>query len=128
MSLKHVISIIIWIRDTGCYTRVPWLWVLPLREESSDAATCSSALDLTSPLRWTSTLPRDPDIASSRGELRCCHVPHGAQRAVNHRNKERASCPKHAAELACVQSTVLCYRGACKVCGHAATVRFNSVM
>jgi hypothetical protein len=48
------------------------------------------------------------------------------QRAMDHRNKEMSSCPRHAAGLACVQSTVTCYRGACKTCGHAATVLFNS--
>jgi hypothetical protein len=48
------------------------------------------------------------------------------QRAVNHRNKERSSCPRHIDGLVCVQSTVPCYRGACKACGHVATVQFNS--
>jgi hypothetical protein len=31
-----------------------------------------------------------------RGELCCCHVSHGPRRAVDHRNKERLSCPSHA--------------------------------
>jgi hypothetical protein len=107
--------------------RVPWLRALPLREESSSAATCSSAPDLTSLPRWAPALPRDPSLASPREELRCCHVPHGPQRVVDHRNKEGPSCPKHADGLACVQSTVACYRGACMACGQAATVWFNSV-
>jgi hypothetical protein len=107
---------------------VPWHRALPPRKESSGAAMCSSALDLTSLSRWAPVLPHGPDIASPRGELRCCHVPHGFQKAVDHRNKERPSCPRHAAGLACVQSTVVCYRGTCKACGHATTVRFNSAM
>jgi hypothetical protein len=102
--------------------RVPEIWALPPREESSGDATCSSALDLVSLSRWAPALPCDPDLASPRGELRCCHVPHGPQRAVDHGNKERHSCPRHAAGLTCVQSTVACYRGACKACGHAATI------
>jgi hypothetical protein len=108
--------------------RVPWLWALPPREESSGAATCSSAPDHTSLPRWASALPCGPGLASPRGELWSCHVPHDPQRVVNHRNKERPSCPRHAAGLACVQSMVACYRGACKACGHAATVWFNSAM
>jgi hypothetical protein len=51
---------------------------------SSDAATCPSA----------------PGSASLRRELCCCHVPHSPQRAVDHRNKERPNCPRHAARLA----------------------------
>jgi hypothetical protein len=105
---------------------VSWLRALPPREESSGTATCFSAPDLASLSRWAPTLPRGSGLASPRGELQCCHVLRGPQRAMDHRNKERPSCPRHAAELACVQSTVACYRGACKACGHAATVRFNS--
>jgi hypothetical protein len=104
---------------------VPWLRALPPREQSSGAVTCSSAPDLASLPRWAPTLPHGPSLASSRGELRCCHVPHGPQRAIDHKNKEGPSCPSHASGLACVQSTVVCYRGACKACGHAATVQFN---
>jgi hypothetical protein len=105
--------------------RIPWLRTLPPREESSGATTCSSAPDLTSLPRWAPVLPCGPDLASLRGELRCFHVPHGPQRAIDHMNKEGSSCPRHAAGLACVQSTVACYRGACKACRQAATVRFN---
>jgi hypothetical protein len=76
--------------------------------------------------RWAPALPRGSGLASPRGELRCCHVPHGPQQAVDLRNKERTSCPRHAAGLACVQSMVAYYRGGYKACGHAATVRFNS--
>jgi hypothetical protein len=97
-------------------------------EVGSGAAMCSSALDLASLPRWAPTLPRGPGLASPRGELQCCHVPHGPQRAVDHRNKEMPSCPRHVAGLACVQSMGACYQGACKACGHAATVRFNSAI
>jgi hypothetical protein len=72
------------------------------------------------------TCPMAPGSASPRGELWCCHVPHGPQRAVDHRNKERPSCPRHAARLACFQSTLTRYRDACNTCGHAAIVSFNS--
>jgi hypothetical protein len=106
--------------------RVPWLRALPPREESSDTATCSSALDLASLLRWAPALPCGPSLASPRGELWCCHVPHGPQRALDHRNKEGPNCSRHTAELTCVQSTVAYYRDACKVCGQAATVWFNN--
>jgi hypothetical protein len=106
--------------------RVTWLQALPPQEESSGAAMCSSAPNLASLPMWTPALPRGPDLASPRGELRYCHVPHGPQQVVDHRNKEGPSCPRHAAGLVCVQSTVACYRGDYKVCGHAATVRFNS--
>jgi hypothetical protein len=97
-------------------------------EVGSGPATCSSALDLASLPRWAPALPRGPGLAYSRGELWRCHVPHSPQWAVDHRNKEGPSCPRHAAGLACVQSTVMCYRGAYKACGQAATVRFNRAM
>jgi hypothetical protein len=106
--------------------RVPWLRALLPRDESSGAATCFSAPDLASLPRWAPMLPRGPSLASLRGELWCCHIPHGSQRAMEHRNKEGPSCPRHAADLACAQSMVTCYRGTCTTCGHAATVRFNS--
>jgi hypothetical protein len=107
-------------------SRVPWLRALSLQEESSGAATCSSAPDLASLSRWSPTLPCGPGLASPREELRCCHVLHGPQHAVDHRNKERSSCFRHAAGLSCVQSTVFCYWGAYKACGQAATVWFSS--
>jgi hypothetical protein len=97
-------------------------------EVGSSAITCSLAPDLASLPRWALALPRGPGLTSPREELRCCHVPHDPQWAVDHRNKEGPSCPKHAAGLACVQSTATCYRGACKVCGEAATVQFNRAM
>jgi hypothetical protein len=31
-----------------------------------------------------------------RGELRCCHMSHSPRRVVDHRNKKRLSCPRHA--------------------------------
>jgi hypothetical protein len=106
--------------------RVPWLQALHSREESSGAAMCSSAPDHAIQSRWAPELPRAPGLASPRGEARCCHVPHGLQWAMDHKNKERPSYLRHAAGLTCVQSTIVCYRGPCKACGLAATVRFNS--
>jgi hypothetical protein len=90
--------------------RVTWLRAMSPQEESSGAVTCSSALNLASLSRWATVLSRTPR----------------PQRAVDHKNKEGSNCPRHTAGLACVQSMVACYRGACKACGHAATVRFNS--
>jgi hypothetical protein len=113
------------LRWAPALPRVPWLRALPPRDESSSAATCSSTPDLVSLSRWAPALPHGVGLAFPRGELQCCHVPHGAQRAVEHRNKEGPNCPRHAAGFACVQSTVVCYRGARKACGHAAIVRFN---
>jgi hypothetical protein len=124
------------------------------------AVTCPVALDPASLLRWTSVLPRvpqlrtpppcwgelqrwhvpldfgpcflasegsgaatclmAPDSASTRRELRCCHVSHDSQWTVLHKNKERLSCPRHVARLAYSQGTLMCYRGACKMCRHAA--------
>jgi hypothetical protein len=42
-----------------------------------------------------------PGSASLRGELRCYHVSHNPQRAVDHGNKERLSYPRHTARLTC---------------------------
>jgi hypothetical protein len=100
-----------------------------LAELSSGAATCSLALDLTSLPRWALALPRVswlPALPSREESFGAATYP-TPQRAVDHRNKERPSCPRHASELACVQSTVTCYRGTCMACEHAATVQFNSV-
>jgi hypothetical protein len=55
-------------------SHVSWLWPLPSREESSDAATCSSAPELASLPRWAPMLPHGPGLASPRGELLRCHV------------------------------------------------------
>jgi hypothetical protein len=99
---------------------------LPAYKLSSGAATCSSALDLASLLRWALVLSRGPSFASPIGELRCCHIPRDPQRAVYHRNKERSTCPRNIVGLACVQSTVACYQVACKTCGQTATFQFNS--
>jgi hypothetical protein len=122
-SAPNHASLLRWAPTLSCVT---WLRALPPREESSGAATCFSASDLASLLRWAPALPRGPGLASLRGELRCCHIPHGPQWAVDHRNKEGSTCPRHTDGLTCVQSTVACYRSTCKACGHAATVRFNS--
>jgi hypothetical protein len=104
------------------------LWPEPrlLTKLSSDAVTCSSASDLASLSRWALALPCGPSLASPRGELRCCHIPHDPQRAVYHRNKERSTYPRNVVGLTCVQSMIACYRGACKTCGQTATVWFNS--
>jgi hypothetical protein len=67
-----------------------------------------------------------PRLSERRAPVLQCTSRH--QWAVDHRNKEEPSCPRHAAELVCVQSTIVYYRGVCKVCGHAATVRFNIAM
>jgi hypothetical protein len=114
------------LRWVPALPRVSWLRALPPLEQSSGAAACSSAPDLTSLPRWAPALPRGPSLASPRGELQCCHVPHSPRRAIDHKNKEGSRCPRHAAGLVCVQSTVACYRDACKACGHAVTVQFNS--
>jgi hypothetical protein len=104
----------------------------------------SHGFGLCLPERRAPALPRVSQLQTlppCRGGLRRCHVvrprlperrapvlPHTSrpQRVVDHRNKRRPSCPRHAAGLACVQSTVACYRGACKACGQTATTRFNS--
>jgi hypothetical protein len=104
-SASGLASLLRWAPALLC---VSWLRALPPREESSDAATCSSAPNLAFLSRWAPTLPRGPDLASPRGELRCCHVPHDPKWAVDHRNKERPSYPRHATGLACVQSTIAC--------------------
>jgi hypothetical protein len=122
-SAPNLASLPRWALALPC---VPWLRALPPREQSFSAATCSSALDLASLSRWASVLSRGPGLACPKGELWCCHVPHGPQRAVDHKNKERPSCPRRVAELACLQSTAAYYRGACKACGQVATVWFNS--
>jgi hypothetical protein len=110
-----------------------------LAEVSFDAVMCPSALDLASLMRWALVLPRVTwlwalsfwegssgaaicptarDSAFLKGELLCCHVSHGPWRAVNHRNKEKLSCPRHAARLACFQGTLVrywsAYRRACR--------------
>jgi hypothetical protein len=74
-------------------SRVTWPRVLPPREESSGAATCSSAPDLASLPRWAPALPRGLDLTSLRGELRCCHVPHDPQQVMYHRNKKGLAIP-----------------------------------
>jgi hypothetical protein len=61
-----------------------------------------------------------PGSAFLRGELRCCHMSHGPQRAVDYKNKKDC-CTRHAARLACFQGTLTRYRGACKTCGPTAS-------
>jgi hypothetical protein len=96
-----------------CQTSPPWwgeLWCCHMSLSSRPrfpAEVGSSA----------STCPMAPGSASSRGELRCCHVYHGPQRAMDYRNKE---------SLACFQGTLVCYRGICKTCGQPAIVWLNS--
>jgi hypothetical protein len=99
-----------------------------IAELSLSAITCSSASDLTSLSRWAPALPRVlwlrvlPPREESSGAVTCSSAPDLISLP------RWSSCPRHAAGLTCVQSTVTCYRGACKACGHAATVRFNSAM
>jgi hypothetical protein len=71
-----------------------------LDEVSSDAATCSMA----------------PGSAFLRGKLRCCHMSHSPRWAVDHRNKEKLNCSRHAAKLACFQGMLVHYWSACKTC------------
>jgi hypothetical protein len=49
------------------------------------------------------TYPMAPSSAFLRVELWCYHVSHGPWWTVDYRNKERPSCPRHAARLACFQ-------------------------
>jgi hypothetical protein len=91
-------------------------------EVSSGAATCLMASDLVSLSRWAPTLPRvprprtsppcrggarschvymAPGPTSPRVKFRCCHMSHDPHRIVDRRNKERLSCPRHTANLAC---------------------------
>jgi hypothetical protein len=111
-----------WALVLSCVT---WLLTLSSRENFG-AVTCYSVPDLTSLPRWAPTLSRGLGLTSLSGELRCCHVSHGLQRAVCYMNKERSSCLRHVAGLAYVQSTITCYRDSCKACGQAVTVRFNN--
>jgi hypothetical protein len=94
-----------------------------LDEVSSGAATChmtpgsaflreelrcchvSHESGLCLPKRGAPVLPCLTSRGSAflRGELRCCHVSHGPRRAVDHRNKEMPSRPRHAARLTCFQ-------------------------
>jgi hypothetical protein len=100
-----------------------------LTELSSGTATRSSAPDLASLPRWASALPHVPWLRAlpPREESSgAATYPTTPQWAVDHRNKEGPSCPRHTAGLICVQSTVACYRGAYKTCRHTAIVRFNS--
>jgi hypothetical protein len=131
-----------------CYLRCSFRSHL-LTEVDFDAATCPTVPDLTSLLRWAPVLLRVPQLRTLppwQGELQCCHMSHGCglclserralmlsrtprpQRAVDHRNKERSSCSRHTNRLVCFQSTLKRYWGACKTCGHAATVWFNSAI
>jgi hypothetical protein len=64
----------------------------------------------------TATCPMAPGSAFLKGELRRCHMSHGLQQAVDHMNKKRLSCPRHAARLACFQGTLVRYRSACNTC------------
>jgi hypothetical protein len=84
-------------RWTLALPRVPWLWALPPREESSGPHLPTEVGS------GTAMCPMAPGSASLKGELQCFHVPHGPQRAVDHRNKERPSYPRHAARHTCFQ-------------------------
>jgi hypothetical protein len=123
-SAPYLTSLLRW---APALPRVPWLWALPPREESSGAATCSSAPDLASLPRWAPVLPRVtwlralPPREESSDAATCSSAPDLASLP-----RWARMCLKHAAGLTCVQSTITCYRGACKACGHTVTVRFNS--
>jgi hypothetical protein len=93
----------------------------------------------------TSTCPAAPDLAFLPRGVRCCHVscgpgprllaelksfgattyPTAPSRLWTTGIKNDLSL-RHATGLACFQSTLACYRGACKTCGQAVIVRFNS--
>jgi hypothetical protein len=106
-------------------------------EVGSGATTCPAAPYLTSLLRWAPTLPCVPQLRSSlpcRGGLRHFHLSHGSgiflpkgrapmlpcvprpQWAVDHRNKERLSCPRHATRLACFRGKYVHYQGKTSSC------------
>jgi hypothetical protein len=108
-----------------------------LAEVSSGTATCPSAPDLTSLMRWAPMLPHEPRPQTSPpcwAELRRCHMSHGSglclpkrgapvlsrvprpRWPVDHRNKERLSYPRHVARLACFQGTLVCSPSVCKIC------------
>jgi hypothetical protein len=55
------------------------------------------------------TCPMAPGSASPRGEFRCYHISHGLQQAMDHRNKERLTCPRHTGRLACFQGMFVRY-------------------
>jgi hypothetical protein len=116
-------------------------------EVGSGTSMCLVAPDLASLLRCAPALPRVPQLRTSlpcRGGLRRFHMSHGSGlclpegessgattslrllQAVENRNKERLSCPRHAAKLACFQGTLACYQGVYKTCGHVTIVWFNS--
>jgi hypothetical protein len=105
---------------------VPLLQAMPPRDESFGVATCSSILDLTSLSMWAWALPRGPGLASPRGKLRCCHVPHGPSGLLTTRIKKAlaASGMQLGSHVSKAWSRVT--KAAAKACGHAATVQFNS--
>jgi hypothetical protein len=63
-----------------------------------------------------SMCPMAPGSTSPMGEIRCCHIYHGPQQAMDHMNKEKLSYPSHAARLACFQGMFVRYRSVCKTC------------
>jgi hypothetical protein len=128
--------------STRCHVNCTFGPHLPA-EVGSGVTMCPATPDHASLLWWAPALPRVLRLQTLppwRGELRCYHVSHGSglclpergapmlsrvprpRRAVDHRNKERLNCPRHAARLACFQGTLVRYRGACKTCVHTATV------
>jgi hypothetical protein len=98
--VSHGLKLCFLKRGAPVLLHVPRLRALPSWEESSGAATYPTARG-SAFLRW---------------ELRCYHVLHDPQWAVDHRNKEMLSCPRHADRLACFQDTLVRYRSACKTC------------
>jgi hypothetical protein len=119
-----------------CHIRCSFGPHLPA-EVDSGATTCPAASDLASLLRRASTLPRVSQLRTSLpcwGGLWRFHVSHGSglcfsegrapvlprlprpPAAMDHRNKERLSYPRHAARLTCFQGMFVRYRSACKTC------------
>jgi hypothetical protein len=88
-----------------------------LAEASPGAATRSSALDLVSLLRWASVLPRVPRLRalpSWEGSFAVVMSPTALGGLWTTGIKERFSCPRHAARLACFQGTLMRYWSACR--------------
>jgi hypothetical protein len=123
-----------------------WAPVLPRVPQRQSSPSCRGGLwrrhmlvvpDLAFLHRWALALPHVPQLQTSppfrgglrhchvphgsglclpEGELRCCHMSHSLQRVVDHKNKGRSSCPRHAARLTCFDGTLTHYWGIYKTC------------
>jgi hypothetical protein len=89
-----------------------------LAEVSNDATTCPMAPPPWEGSSGAATCPTAPGSTFLREELRCCHVSHSHQWAVDHRNKERLSCQRYAVRLTCFQGTLVRYWDGCKCACH----------